>query len=502
MSFQSFGLHPDLLKALQQYGYEKPTPIQAQALPIALAGRDLIGCAQTGTGKTAAFALPILNKLHHTSSSKIRALILTPTRELAVQVNEVISALARRSKLYTAAVYGGVGIPPQERALRLGTDIIVATPGRLLDHLKRGVGNLDGVEFFVLDEADRMLDMGFLPEVKRIIARLPKQRQTMMFSATMPKEILELTHEILRKPEMIQVGRQSAPAEGVKQAVYPVPQRLKMDLLLKLLYRQEMSSVLIFARTKVRTERLARQLEGYGFKAARLHGDRTQGQRLAAMEGFRSGHYRILVATDIAARGIDVEGISHVINYDVPVTPEDYVHRIGRTARAQAIGEALTLMAHEEEEFLYAIQRLIKNEIPQHRLEDFDYRGQPTVQTPEHREERPSRAGRRHSFSEKRYGRQGHSRENRSHEGRGQEARAHAGRREKPRTHEKREHGVVVVDSRHVNGEARHTNGEARHTNGATQHNSKRPLKAKRHRKGNAPANGKPHRKPAHAAAF
>ncbi len=407
MSFQSFGLHADLLKALQQYGYEVPTPIQAQALPIALSGRDLIGCAQTGTGKTAAFALPILNKLHHTSSSKTRALILTPTRELAVQVNEVFAALAKRSKLYTAAIYGGVGIPPQERALRLGTDIIVATPGRLLDHLKRGVGNLNGIEFFVLDEADRMLDMGFLPDVKRIIARLPKQRQTMMFSATMPKEILALTHEILQKPEMIQVGRQSQPVAGVKQAVYPVPQRLKMDLLLKLLYRQEMKSVLIFTRTKVRTERLARQLEGYGFDTGRLHGDRTQGQRIAALEGFRSGQFRILVATDIAARGIDIEGISHVVNYDVPVTPEDYVHRIGRTARAQAIGEALTLMAHEEESFLYAIQRLTKSDIPRHQLADFDYQGKPTVEAPDHRDERQGRSGRRHSFSERRFGSSG-----------------------------------------------------------------------------------------------
>ena len=468
MSFQSFGLHADLLKALQQYGYETPTPIQAQALPIALSGRDMIGCAQTGTGKTAAFALPILNKLHLTSSSKTRALILTPTRELAVQVNEVVSALSKRSKLYTAAIYGGVGIPPQERALRLGTDIIVATPGRLLDHLKRGVGNLSGVEFFVLDEADRMLDMGFLPDVKRIIARLPKQRQTMMFSATMPKEILALTHEILQKPEMIQVGRQAQPAAGVKQTVYPVPQRLKMDLLLKLLYRAEMKSVLIFTRTKVRTEKLARQLESYGFDTARLHGDRTQGQRIAALEGFRSGQFRILVATDIAARGIDIEGISHVVNFDVPVTPEDYVHRVGRTARAQAIGEALTLMANEEEEFLYAIQRLTKAEIPRHQFEDFDYRGQPQVQAPEPREERRSRPGRRHEFAERRYGRKNGREGQRSHE--------HGAR---PR----RAHGVTTVDSRN--------------TNGASRHSGSRPAHGKPRR-----ANGKPRHKRAHASTF
>ncbi len=396
MSFQQFGLHPDLLKVLHKIGYEKPTPIQREALPIALTGRDLIGCAQTGTGKTAAFALPILNKLHGDFSGKTRALILTPTRELAAQVHDVIKALAAYSKLYTAAIFGGVGQPPQERALRLGTDIIVATPGRLIDLLKRGVGNLRGVEFFVLDEADRMLDMGFLPDVRRILGFLPKQRQTMMFSATMPKEILELSRQILREPKMIQVGRQSAPAEGVKQSLFPVIQRLKFDLLLHLLRGREMSSVLIFTRTKMRTDRLARQLKDFGFAAACLHGDRTQGQRIAALEGFRSGDYRILVATDIAARGIDIEGISHVINFDVPVAPEDYVHRIGRTARAQAIGEAMTLFAPEEEEFIYSIQRLTKVEIPQHKLTDFDYQ-RPATPKPERSNGFHQHAGARHA---------------------------------------------------------------------------------------------------------
>jgi ATP-dependent RNA helicase RhlE len=389
MSFQQFGLHADLLKAIQQLGYHQPTPIQQQAIPIALTGRDLIGCAQTGTGKTAAFALPILNKLHPHRSGKIRALILTPTRELAAQINEVVQGLAANTKLYTAAIYGGVGFPPQERALRLGTDIIVATPGRLLDHINNGVGRFDGLEVFVLDEADRMLDMGFLPEVKRILARLPQQRQTMMFSATMPKEILQLSQKILRDPATIQVGRQAAPVEGVSQSAYPVAQHLKTDLLVALLRMIEtergaggnmergaegaMESVLIFARTKVRTERLARQLKQGGFEAALIHGDRTQGQRLAALEGFRNGRYRILVATDIAARGLDVDGISHVINFDVPATPEDYVHRIGRTARANAVGEALTLVAPAEESFLAAIQQLTKTKIPRQTLPGFDY---------------------------------------------------------------------------------------------------------------------------------
>jgi ATP-dependent RNA helicase RhlE len=374
MSFQQFGLHPDLLKAVQQMGYKEPTPIQQQAIPIALTGRDLIGCAQTGTGKTAAFALPILHKLHPIRRAQIRALILTPTRELASQINEVFEGLTAHTKLYTAAVYGGVGIPPQERALRLGTDVIVATPGRLLDHINRGVGRFDGLEVLVLDEADRMLDMGFLPDVKRIISHLPKQRQTMLFSATMPKEILDLSRQILQDPAMIQIGRQAKPAEGVSQSAYPVAQHLKTDLLLALLQTADMESVLIFARTKVRTERLARHLKEGGHKAALIHGDRTQGQRLAALEGFRNRNYRILVATDIAARGLDIDGISHVINFDVPMTPEDYVHRVGRTARAKALGTALTLVAPGEEDFLAAIQHLTKMEIPRRTVPEFDYK--------------------------------------------------------------------------------------------------------------------------------
>jgi len=374
MSFQQFGLHPDLLKALHNLRYVEPTPIQQQAIPQAMTGRDLIGCAQTGTGKTAAFALPILHKLHQARRAQIRALILAPTRELASQVNEVFEGLAAHTKVYTAAIYGGVGMPPQERALRLGTDVIVATPGRLLDLINRGVGRFDGLEVLVLDEADRMLDMGFLPDVKRIIARLPQQRQTMLFSATMPKEILQLSQQILINPATVQIGRQAKPVEGVSQSAYPVAQHLKTDLLIELLGNSEMESVLIFARTKVRTERLARHLKESGLKAALIHGDRTQGQRLAALEGFRDRSYRILVATDIAARGIDVEGISHVVNFDVPMTPEDYVHRIGRTARAKAVGEALTLVAPGEEEFLDAILHLTKVDIPRQTVPDFDYR--------------------------------------------------------------------------------------------------------------------------------
>ncbi len=410
MSFQQFGLHQDLLKAVHKMGYTEPTPIQQQAIPVALSGRDLIGCAQTGTGKTAAFALPILNKLHPIQRGKIRALVLTPTRELAAQINEVMQGLASHTKLYSAAVFGGVGAPPQERALRLGTDVIVATPGRLLDHINRGIARFDGLEFLVLDEADRMLDMGFLPDVRRIIARLPKERQTMMFSATMPDEILLLSRQILRNPEKIQIGRQSAPAEGVTQTAYPVAMHLKTDLLVKLLETVATSSVLIFTRTKIRAERLARQLVKAGFDAARIHGDCTQGQRTKALEGFRSGRYPILVATDIAARGIDVDGISHVINFDVPQAPEDYIHRIGRTARAKAIGDALTLVAPAEESFLSAIQHLVKMKITRQTLANFDYAKAP--------QPRAAGDGHHHNKSFSRNGGNGHHDAHRPRRGR------------------------------------------------------------------------------------
>ena len=373
MSFQQFELHVDLLKAIHHLGYHTPTPIQLQAIPIALASRDLIGCAQTGTGKTAAFALPILNQLHFAKTKKTRALILTPTRELAAQINDVFQDLAAHTRIKTAAVYGGVGMQPQENAFRRNTDIIVATPGRLLDHMNRGICRFEGLEFLVLDEADRMLDMGFLPDVKRIITRLPKHRQTMLFSATMPKEIVQLSQQILHNPAYLQVGRQATPVAGVSQSAYPVAHHLKTALLLALLQKMEMEAVLIFARTKNRTDRLTRHLNHGGFPATSIHGDRSQSQRQAALEGFRRRRYRILVATDIAARGLDVEGISHVINFDVPMTPEDYVHRIGRTARAQAVGEALTLVTPEEEDFLAAIQHLTKMSIPRQTVPDFNY---------------------------------------------------------------------------------------------------------------------------------
>lgn len=373
MSFQQFGLHPDLLKAIRQVGYQTPTPVQQQAIPHAVSGRDLIGCAQTGTGKTAAFALPILNKLHNGSRSKTRALILTPTRELAAQINEVFRNLAKYTPVRTTSIYGGVNFQPQEKALRTGVDVIVATPGRLLDHIRQGMGRFGALEFFVLDEADRMLDMGFLPDVKRIIARLPQERQTMMFSATMPPAIYKFSREILHQPAKVKIGPSTVPVERITQAAYPVAQNLKTQLLVQLLRETEMDSVLVFARTKMRTKRLARHLEQRGFAAVPIHGDRTQAQRNAALSGFRNRRYQILVATDVASRGLDVTGISHVINFDVPATAEDYVHRIGRTARGQAIGEALTLVSPAEASSFSAIQRATKSDIRRQTVPDFDY---------------------------------------------------------------------------------------------------------------------------------
>lgn len=372
MSFQELGLHADLLKSLVQLGYHEPTPIQQHAIPHALAGRDLIGCAQTGTGKTAAFTLPIIQKLHSSKSRKTKALILTPTRELAMQIGQVVHGFAANTALTTASIYGGISMQPQINALRRGTDIVVATPGRLLDHINSGAARFDALEFLVLDEADRMLDMGFLPDVRRILERIPHDRQTMMFSATMSKEIQKLSKQILIKPAIAQIGRQATPAEGVKQSIYSVAQNQKTDLLMTLLNSVEMESVLIFMRTKMRANRLARQLKQRGLEVGLIHGDRTQNQRQAALAGFRTRRFRVLVATDVAARGIDIDGISHVVNFDVPVSPTDYVHRIGRTARAKAVGEALTLVSDAEEGSLEAIQRLVKTKIERKPLPEIE----------------------------------------------------------------------------------------------------------------------------------
>ena len=374
MPFSSLKLHPDLLKAVKELGFVRPTPIQEDAIPPALAGRDVLACAQTGSGKTAAFLLPIIHRLIEKPRRTTRALILTPTRELAAQILEDLNALAVHTPISGAAVYGGVGMGPQEHAFRSGVDIIVATPGRLLDHFRSPYAKLDGVEYLVLDEADRMLDMGFLPDIRRVLRHIPARRQTLFFSATMPQPIAVLANEMLKNPEQIRLQRQSAPAVGITQAVYPVPQDLKPALFVALLERNILREALVFTRTKHRANRLAEYLVRAGINAARIHGNRSQAQRTEALAGFKSGKYRVLVATDIAARGIDVESLSHVVNFDVPAVPDDYIHRVGRTGRAEATGDAFTFVAPEDEGELRAIERAINRTLPRVTLPDFDYR--------------------------------------------------------------------------------------------------------------------------------
>ncbi len=378
MSFSSFKLDPSLLRGVAALGFTEPTPIQRDGIPPALEGRDLLACAMTGSGKTAAFALPILQRLLGKKRGTTRALVLAPTRELAAQIVEHFNALGRHSGLKAAAIYGGVGMQPQERALRSGVDIIVACPGRLLDHFQYSYAKLAGLEILVLDEADRMLDMGFLPDIRRILKHLPPVSQTLFFSATLPPPIRELSREMLRNPVALNVERPAAPATGVSQAVYAVRQEVKSALLLELLRREKaIANALVFTRTKHRANRLAQFLHRNGVACERVHGNRTQAQRTEALAGFKGGRFRVLVATDIAARGIDVEGLSHVVNFDVPHVPEDYIHRVGRTARAGATGEALTFVSPEETNELRAIERTVAKVLPRRTLEGFDYQARP-----------------------------------------------------------------------------------------------------------------------------
>jgi ATP-dependent RNA helicase RhlE len=375
--FSSLKLHPSLLKAIRELGFVRPTPIQADAIPPALEGKDLLACAMTGSGKTAAFLLPIVQGLIDRPRRTTRALVLTPTRELAAQILEDLNGLAVHTPVTGAAVYGGVGMGPQEHAFRSGVDIIIATPGRLLDHFRSSYAKLEGIEYLVLDEADRMLDMGFLPDIRRVLRHIPKRRQTLFFSATMPAAIATLASEMLKQPVMINLQRQAAPAIGITQAVYPVPQDLKGALLLELLKRDILREALVFTRTKHRANRLADHLVKNRINAERIHGNRSQAQRTAALAGFKRGKFRVLVATDIAARGIDVEALSHVVNFDVPAVPDDYIHRVGRTGRAEMTGEAFTFAAPEEEGNLKSIERAIGRALPRVTLPDFDYRARP-----------------------------------------------------------------------------------------------------------------------------
>ena len=375
MNFKRFNFHPNVAAGVTAAGYVTPTPIQDQAIPLVLKNHDVMGLAQTGTGKTAAFVLPILNRLMEKKTGSVRALIVAPTRELAEQIHQAIETLGRKTHLRSASVYGGVGINPQIQKLKR-TDIVVACPGRLLDHIGRHTVNLSQLEVLVIDEADQMFDMGFFPDIRRILTHLPKKRQTLLFSATMPTEIRRLAKDILQNPTTVQVGN-TAPAETVSHALYPVAQHLKTALLLKLLGNTTAESVLVFTRTKHRAKSLGQKLATAGYRSTSLQGNLSQGRRQAALEGFRDGTFQILVATDIAARGIDVTQISHVINYDIPATPEAYIHRIGRTGRATRSGEAFTLITGEDNNMVRAINRTIGESIERRTLADFDYNAGP-----------------------------------------------------------------------------------------------------------------------------
>jgi ATP-dependent RNA helicase RhlE len=372
LKFEQFNLDARLMVGIHRAGYEVPTPIQEAAIPAAVRGRDLIGTAQTGTGKTAAFILPILNKLLTGRKGTARALIVTPTRELAEQIHEVIRILAAGTGLRSATIYGGVSPAPQVKALRDGTEILVACPGRLLDLMNQRVARLEHIEVLVLDEADRMFDMGFLPDIRKIVKAVPAQRQTMLFSATFPPEVEQLAAQTLKEPQKIAMGL-VRPAHTVAHALYPVPAHLKTPLLLALLKQTETESVLIFTRTKFRAQKLSEQIERAGFKVTSLHSNRTQGQRQSALRGFRTGHHQIMVATDIAARGLDVESISHVINYDMPDTADAYIHRIGRTGRAERAGDAFTLVTPDDNDMIRTLERIMGSPLERINLPDFDY---------------------------------------------------------------------------------------------------------------------------------
>ncbi len=401
MPFKALNLSDTILRGIQAAGYTDPTPIQLRAIPVVLGGGDLIGSAQTGTGKTAAFALPILSRLGK-HQPRPRVLVLEPTRELAAQVETAFRDFARFTDLRTVAIFGGVGYGFQRSELKLGVDILVATPGRLMDYLKERTLSLDSITTLVLDEVDRMLDMGFLPVVKDIINRCPRERQTLFFSATVPPEIQAVASFALRNPARVEIGVNRTVNQSVNHALYPVAATQKFELLEALLRKIDFDSVLIFSRTKHGADKIARKLKSANHSVAVLHANRSQNQRLEALAGFKSGKYEIMVATDIASRGIDVAGVSHVINYDVPENPEDYVHRIGRTGRAQAVGDAFTLVTPENASDIRDIQRFIGAKIPELRLEGFAYQpitARPVQEIPKPRGSLPGRIRHRGSFN-------------------------------------------------------------------------------------------------------
>ena len=376
LKFTDMTFHPAIQRGIRDMGFTQATPIQEKSIPPALEGRDVLACAMTGSGKTAAFVLPMLQSMADTQGRRTRVLILTPTRELASQIHEHIEVLARHTPLKSATVFGGVKPAAQERALKAGVDIVVATPGRLLDLMQHPWANFSDLEFLVLDEGDRMLDMGFLPDVRRILAQLPKKRQTMLFSATLPRQIVQLSRDFLNDPARIDVERQSKPAVGITQAILPVPEHLKTDLLKEMIAKGYVETALVFTRTKHRANRLWQKLDKAGIACERIHGNRSQPQREKALAAFKHGKIRILVATDIAARGIDVEALPHVINFDVPVQAEDYIHRVGRTARAGKIGDALTFAAPAEQSKVNAIERAVGHRLERRTIDGFNYKAQ------------------------------------------------------------------------------------------------------------------------------
>ena len=377
LDFSALSLHPTLVQSVGTLGFVTPTPIQSQAIPKAFEGRDLLACAATGSGKTAAFLLPVLHQLLDRPRGTTRALVLAPTRELALQIRDDFVGLARNTGLSSAAVHGGVAMGPQEKAFRTGVDVLVATPGRLLDHFSRDYARLTGLEYLVLDEVDRMLDMGFLPDIRRVLRHIPSPKQTLFFSATMPPPIEKLTREMLRNPAKITLQHRAAPAQGVAQWVYPVPSGLRGALLVELLQNGDMDDALVFTRTKHRADRVCKLLNRKGISAERIHGNRSQAQRTRALADFKSGKCRVLVATDIAARGIDVEALGHVVNFDIPAVPDDYIHRVGRTARADATGDAITLVSPEDEGDLKRIERALGSKLPRVSLDGFAYEAVP-----------------------------------------------------------------------------------------------------------------------------
>jgi ATP-dependent RNA helicase RhlE len=376
MSFKLLGLSATILKSVESAGYSTPTPIQAAAIPIVLAGRDIVGCAQTGTGKTAGFVLPMLDLMSDRRSNNRnrapRALIVTPTRELAVQVEEAVRTYGRFSKLFSQTIYGGVSIDMQIKRLRRGVDIVVGTPGRLLDHINRGTLDLSAIEFVVVDEADRMFDMGFIKDIRTIIAETPQSRQTLLFSATMDTAVRKLADEILNQPESVTIGEVRNPAETVAQHVCGVTKERKLDLLLHVLDAETVDNVIVFSRTKHGADRITKRLGQKGHRAAVMHSNKTQSQRQRALDGFKTGRFNILVATDVAARGIDVDNISHVINFDTPNQPDAYIHRIGRTGRAEATGDAITFVSRDEERYLRDIERHTGRKLSNKAYDGFD----------------------------------------------------------------------------------------------------------------------------------